>query len=500
MEILNFITLLFDKETKFFNEKKDLYVIANKDIYKIKVNEGNIEFLENETNKIKNISFSNDNFNELTMILMFIVKGKIKSISSSQKYKFIKNEYKSSNFNEKINLYLDVIENISKIRTIKEKKKYQKDIILSNYAKHHDIDLDLFKNIEKKENELKIKNSINFSFNEFDIDYICLAILKSNQIVLENNILVVYSQKDILKYNFNNVKNININNKKTTLTKKDINYIFKCLYLKDKNFLLKKYFLFNNINIVHLPNLERLGQDFSLYNKENCQTNIINKKRVDKKELKSEVKKNISNYTNDKNANVKKEDIFSTNGFGTLGELLGKEKVKINDEYEETEVFKPYFKNKLLNKKDNTKKDEEIKSLVLWDLENINYYNDFSIITRFVKNDNQLKVMSFSNKYRDYKNTNSFNFTLEKLKKRFWVINETKKIADNVLIENFHKYKHSLKELIVISNDSDFKDIISEANHLGINTIVLYRHGNKNMNYWYDIANETLALQELSLN
>lgn len=502
MDLLKFITFLLDKETKFFNDKKDLYVVSNKDLYKIRINEKNIEFLENETNKIKQINFSNDNFNELIMVLMFIIKGKIKSITSSKNYKYIKNEYQINNFDEKMNLYLNIIENDIKTRTIKEMNKYKKDIIISDYAKHHDINLNLFNEIKEKNSKIDSKNMINFSFNDVDFEDLCLKILKSNQIVLDKNILIIYYQKDILKYNFNNIKFINFNNKKINLTKKQINYIFKCLYYKDKNVLLKRFFLLNNRVINDLPKLEKLGKEFSFYNKENTQIDIVNKKRVDKKELKNEniVKKNLSNFSNDRNARVKKEDIFTTtNGFGTLGELLGKEKVKINDEYEETEVFKPYFKNKLLNKKDTTKK-EEIDSLVLWDLENIHYHNDFSTITRFVKNDKQIKVMSFSEKYRNYESINRLNFILDKLKKRNWIIKETKKIADNVLIEQFHKYKNNLKELIIISNDSDFKDILLEANSLNIKTTVLYRHGHKNKSYWYDIANETLALQELSLN
>lgn len=496
MTFQTIINTFLDKKTKIFSNNGFLYFVNNKDIYKIEPNEKIIAIFDETNNKIIKFQPPKAEFEEILMSLMFILKGKYKYTYPTSNYINIKNLYVSSNFNEKINSYLDSLENEIKVRNSREINKYKKSVISGKFHKYHDIDLSIFeKSSEIKENVKKKKVNILLKQKEF-VD-LCLIILKSDNIIFDTNILSIHYLKDLLIYNFSNIKSINFNNKKIELSKKQIGYILTCLYYKDENLLLKKTFLSNKKYYNQLPKLNKLSEELSIYNREKCKIKIINKKREEKKKIKKELLGNINSFSNNKNANVKKEDIFKSESLSTLGELIWQKEHKVEDKYEETDNFTPYFKKKLLNKKDNTKKDEEIKSLVLWDLENINYYNDFSTITRFVKNDNQLKVMSFSNKYRDYKNTNSFNFTLEKLKKRFWIINETKKIADNVLIENFHKYKHYLKELIVISNDSDFKDIISEANHLGINTIVLYRHGNKNKNYWYDIAKEKISLQDI---
>lgn len=143
-------------------------------------------------------------------------------------------------------------------------------------------------------------------------------------------------------------------------------------------------------------------------------------------------------------------------------------KLSINKElFEEIEKiyklrnFKIIEINKYLDiiesiKKVIEKKETKIESLVLWDLENIHYYNDFSLISRYVKKENQIKIMAYNEKYRKYETINRLNFILNKLKKRKWIIKETKDIADRILIEEFNKYKNKIKELIVISNDSDF--------------------------------------------
>ena len=62
--------------------------------------------------------------------------------------------------------------------------------------------------------------------------------------------------------------------------------------------------------------------------------------------------------------------------------------------------------------------NQEINSLVLWDIENINYFNDFSIISRFVKKENQLKVdeeMNWNSPIRHFGIMNVFDYSKTKL-------------------------------------------------------------------------------------
>jgi hypothetical protein len=135
--------------------------------------------------------------------------------------------------------------------------------------------------------------------------------------------------------------------------------------------------------------------------------------------------------------------------------------------------------------------------LVIWDIENIHFYDDFSIITRYVKEENQLRVVSYSNKFENYIRTEKLDFELNKLKKRKWIIKETKKIADDTLYEVFNKYKDRIKELKIITNDSDFNLMLKEANKLGIKTTVLHRNGRDRKGHWYDKANEVLDLRDI---
>lgn len=128
--------------------------------------------------------------------------------------------------------------------------------------------------------------------------------------------------------------------------------------------------------------------------------------------------------------------------------------------------------NNLLKKRDNKKEKKEktlFDTLILWDIENINFYNDFSFMSRYFNNPLSKKIV-FLNKER-YSND---SFELIKLKKRKWEIKKTSKDADSLLISNFHKYKNKIKKLIIISNDSDFKKIILEAISLNIEVEIIY--------------------------
>lgn len=353
------------------------------------------------------------------------------------------------------------------------------------------------------------------------------------------------SNEYIIPFNPDQKKIYYLNNTKFTLTNTILLLILKAFYIKNPEFgliLMKNY----NIELKDLPSFIRLYEDLNLVNdefdinkyeeslqvryklkygltksevKDFRKPNLTSKntsnraqkralikeaKEVAKKEKKLQKQKRQENKligTNKPNLLVPKEEIFiKSTGFGTLGELLGV--VESNNQIEidskaNLNNLKPFHKQKIQKNKINNN-DNVIESLVLWDMENIHYYDDFSKITRYVKTNNQIRLMCFNSKYRNYEHINRLNFILTKLKKRDWIIKETKKIADEILIEYFHKYKNSLKELIIISNDSDFNDILKEANDLNIKTIVLHRNGRDRPFHWYEKASEYYDLRNIN--
>lgn len=491
MELFKFISMLFNINNKLFKNDNYIYIIENQneinDMYRIELNStiNDIVIIKNSIDNI--IDFSNDEKEEIACILYFLHHPHLKTVKSNKLYNEVKLIYPS--FNVKLNKYIDKIENVISLRdrTKKELKVHKRIALLYFFASKFKIDLNVF---DKKEEEKEI--IVPIDLNEIEIKYIISNIIKSRQMILDNNIINIYSNDNLIQFNIKKLNEIINNDIIYILTDEQKNFIIKTLLLKDSK-QIKHLLKFQNYDLFNKLSLKHLDKNFVMYETVSEKCKIIVKKTL-KNNIKV-VKRKDNIGTNNKNANVKTEDIFESNNFGTLGELLGKQNVILKDEIVETNNFKPYFKTKVLNHKD--KNEKIIESLVLWDLENINYFDDFSIITRFVKNENQLKIVAFSEKYRDYQYLTKLNFELSKLKKRNWIIKETKKIADNVLIEQFHKYKDTIKELILVSNDSDFKEIIEEANSLNIKTIVLHRHGHKNINYWYNIASEQISLKEL---
>jgi uncharacterized LabA/DUF88 family protein len=79
------------------------------------------------------------------------------------------------------------------------------------------------------------------------------------------------------------------------------------------------------------------------------------------------------------------------------------------------------------------------------------------------------------------------------MKKRDWIINTTKGIADDELINSFNKYKNNLKELILISGDSDFKNIIYEALELGISVKIINNSNYNNISWFKNIDFENFS-------
>lgn len=220
---------------------------------------------------------------------------------------------------------------------------------------------------------------------------------------------------------------------------------------------------------------------------------ILNRSKVLKEQKDLRKKEIIQNHKkNTKNPGVKKIDLFSFDkGFNSIAEQFGLDK-DIESKYENNNDFSSYFKPKLKEKR-SVKNYNNITSLVIWDIENIHYFNDFSIITRLVKSNNQIKIVSFGSKFRNYYGE-KIDFELNKLRKRGWIIVETKKIADNVLIDKFNKYKDKLEHLTIISNDSDFNSILCEALSKKITTCVYHRNKFNNSNNWFDKADFNTSL------
>lgn len=166
------------------------------------------------------------------------------------------------------------------------------------------------------------------------------------------------------------------------------------------------------------------------------------------------------------------EELFLPDNTFSIGEKLGIIDIKNNLEYDKK--FEEYdYKNRNIRRENNHKsihKDKIVESLVLWDIENVNFYDDFSIISKNVKKENQLKFVSYFRKNKSHKDPFfwDINFKMNKLNKRDWIVLTTKDNADNQLIDIYHKYKYSLKELVLISGDSDFKKIIQDAIASGI--------------------------------
>lgn len=189
--------------------------------------------------------------------------------------------------------------------------------------------------------------------------------------------------------------------------------------------------------------------------------------------------------------------LFDSNLKISIGERVGlKEYEKIenkinidnNVSWNSQTNDKPFFSLKFNSNKKHEK--TKIDSLVLWDIENVNFYEDFSKITQKIKSENQLKIISFFRKNKSDKHTfywGDLDFKLRKLKKRDWIIKTSKESADTELIDTYYKYKNEIKELILITGDSDFEDIVKDAIAANINVRIL-NNSNRKKN-WFDKYN-----------
>jgi hypothetical protein len=224
---------------------------------------------------------------------------------------------------------------------------------------------------------------------------------------------------------------------------------------------------------------------------------IKNKDKI-KYEIHNRVKEKTK-HINSKDKRTKREEIFNfSSGFNAIADLFGVQKEFTDNIESVTNLDCAYFKPKIKNQKSlKNEKQKEIHSLVLWDIENINFYDDFSIISRFVKDQNQIKIVSFSSGYKDCHS--NIDFELNKLKKRNWIIKEVKNSensADKELLNSYFKYNQKIKELIIISSDSDFEPILTDAKYKNINVTLIYREMNQK-NRWFLKADKIIELNKL---
>ena len=201
---------------------------------------------------------------------------------------------------------------------------------------------------------------------------------------------------------------------------------------------------------------------------------------------------------------VVENDIYKdSTSLGVFGDILGEKFNSNNYKVEMSEVDKSlsdnikityedmnngkYHRKKVKNNSSfyKNKKESSSNVLVLWDIENINFRDDFSIFTTILPKD-AIKVFSYSKKNHEhmkYLKGSSLDFVLRKLKKRGWISRRTKKIADNELIDEFNKRKNKINKLILISEDRDFKEICDKSIEMGIELSIINK--NKNKNSWF---------------
>lgn len=483
----------------FFEENKgSIFFEIDKDLYKIKFNTTIVNTKIHKNGETLDISLIEmiDILNLLSFIdrkymskHIKLLNGYIKKTNQFISFNILmllKNKYPELNLNEK---------NYKKFFKINK-------FINSKYSKAHGLGLKESKEVlfKKDENKDFLEKIITDIEKDLFIN-ICKSLLTCKDITLQKSNLIFLFSNYLIKYDLNHLSKIEFKNKIYTLNFEYIQYILFIIQNKDKsNKNINLFFrLHKHMGLKNSPKtLLLLDDSFSLFDINLYKTKIKIKKSDSEIHLKEEsiIEKKESKLKIIKKNKNTNDFLFDNKGFGTLGELLGKQEVELKNEFDETDTEKAYFKPKLLNNKEKVVSNE-IESLVLWDLENIHYFDAFSTISRYVKSNNQFKIIAFSEKYRNYETINTLNFNLNKLRKRNWIIKETKKIADDTLIEQFHKYKHSIKELIVISNDSDFQYIVKEANDLNIKTIVLHRHGRTKNSFWYDIASENISLKDI---
>jgi septum formation inhibitor MinC len=195
---------------------------------------------------------------------------------------------------------------------------------------------------------------------------------------------------------------------------------------------------------------------------------------------------------NGNKSNKLKIDIFKDEKtLGTLGDFFSSNlKIEENqdnqEEIEKTKILVNPLK-KIDKHKSKKGKNNNTEILVLWDIENVHFYNDFSHIGQYIPK-NSIKIFSYSkknHKNKIYLKGDKLDFVLNKLRKRGWIEKRTTKIADKELIEEFNSRSDKIKELYLITADKDFKIICEKAVELGIIVHIINNEG-RNKYSWFN--------------
>lgn len=258
------------------------------------------------------------------------------------------------------------------------------------------------------------------------------------------------------------------------------------LSLEQRKILLKAFMQVSSIT----PNF--LNEDLK---KELDQINLSNYFQGTPVRLnKNHFEHNIGNNLIEKDYKLFQEIENKTFLKSSVGEKVGLDnytipidEITFEDKFNKDISDNPFFI--LKNKPQKIQKDDkQINSLVLWDIENVNFKDDVSKITSKLKSENQLKIVSY---YRKNKSDDTIFYLgniyqkLNGLKKKKWIVKTSKTNADNLLFDTYYKYKENLKELIIISGDKDFLNIVLNAISSNIKVKIL-NNANFKTKKWFN--------------
>ena len=290
------------------------------------------------------------------------------------------------------------------------------------------------------------------------------------------------------------LKSYNLEEIKSFVNIKSDKYFLKEFPRKKRKIKKEKYKrnLNNDLNQNKIKIVKKISEEVKKIKE------LEKKRKIEQDKKTKQIKNNI--ISNSKNKIKLKVDIFEgSKGLGTFSDMFPeqyKTKEFKEEEYYENKtkeydvrfestdnsIIKKPLKSSIYKKHE---KNNEI--LVLWDIENVNFYDDFAIITRLLPKE-CIKIYSYSKKNHKgvYLKNNDIDFLLNKLRKRKWIEKRTTKIADEVLIKEFNLRKDKLKELYLISSDKDFKEICDNAISNNIKVTIL---NNNKQRSWFNEEN-----------
>jgi len=134
-----------------------------------------------------------------------------------------------------------------------------------------------------------------------------------------------------------------------------------------------------------------------------------------------------------------------------------------------------------VRQKNHTKSREPIDTLVLWDIENVHFSRDRSVIHRWLRSlgiEHSWRHIAARDRHKTPFWASGFDpqRRISLLQRHGWVIDHTHRDADNALIVRFEQNRNRLKRLVVISVDGDFATIAREAREQGIEVWIAGNH------------------------